>query len=167
MWSSKRKNFYLFQPTSYFNASFIVMFSSERIKLLRVTRSTFTAESLIIFLIVMTNPINLIIILDNVPIHRSKKVLKSSKHSDAQDSFILSLSKSMWKLILKIKSSARRLQRVGKLVTLHTYKHIVDSFIDATLKNYIVEGKYEAYNLIKSYLINLKSSFLKEMKFSE
>ena len=67
------------------------------------------------------------------PYINQKKVLKSSKHSDSHDSCILSLSKSKWKLILKIKSAARRLQRVGKLVTLQTYKHIVDSFIDATL----------------------------------
>ena len=133
MWSSKGENTYLFQPTSYFDASFIVVFSSERIELLQATRSTFTAESFINFIkeIVIANPLNLIIIMDNAPIHRSKAVKFFWK---AQNIVMLTIPaycpflNPCEKLILKIKSAARKFQRVGELVTLQTLKHIVWQF---------------------------------------
>ena len=157
-WSKPGKNSYLFQPTSYFDVSFIVAFSSSKIELLNATRTTYTAEIFVKFVyeLSVNNPSNLVIIMDNAPIHKSEKVEQFWK---TQNILMLTIP-AYWpflnpweKLILKIKSTARKFQRQGKLVTLQTFKSITDSISSSTLQKWITESKLETYNFIKDFII--------------
>ena len=126
--------------------------------MLNATRTTYTAEIFVKFVyeLSVNNPSNLVIIMDNAPIHKSEKVEQFWK---TQNILMLTIP-AYWpflnpweKLILKIKSTARRFQRQGKLVTLQTFKSITDSISSSTLQKWITESKLETYNFIKDFII--------------
>ena len=58
------------------------------------------------------------------------------------------------KLILKIKSSIKMSQRNGKLISLRSFKAVVDRFDIIAMRNWIRESREETFNYIKTYVVD-------------
>ena len=58
------------------------------------------------------------------------------------------------KLILKIKSSIKMSQRNGKLISLRSFKAVVDRFDIIAMRNWIKESREETFYYIKTYVVD-------------
>ena len=152
-WGTKE---YRFINKSNFNMSFMIGFSLHGIEGVVVTNGTFNSQKFKKFIwdTVKGESTNLALIMDNARIHKAYIINRFWR-----DSGILAVTiqpySPFWnpceKLILRIKSAARKIKESGKIITLQTFKEIIDRLQPESFKTWKRESWLEAYYFLKNY----------------
>ena len=155
-WSKRGQSAYKFVNFSKFSMSFMLAFSSSKIEGIVGTCQTFNANKFRKFVmqIFQGKRSNVALVVDNARIHTASVI------SDLwQEQGILMLTIPAYspfcnpceRLILRIKSKARKLKMSGSLITLQTFKRIWDEIEPTSLQDCITESLIETYYFIKNY----------------
>ena len=155
-WSKRGQSVYKFVNFSKFSMSFMLAFSSSKIEGIVGTNQTFNANKFRKFVmqIFQGKRSNVALVVDNARIHTASVI------SDLwQEQGILMLAIPAYspfcnpceRLILRIKSKARKLKMSGSLFTLQTFKRIWDEIEHTSLQDCIAVSLIETYYFIKNY----------------
>ena len=155
-WSKSGRSTFKFLNSSKFSMSFMIAFSSSKVEGIVGTCQTFNAKKFKKFVtdIFQDDSSNVFLIVDNSRIHTANIVRDLWKEQGILVVTIPAYSpfcNPCEKLILRIKSKARKLKMSGHLVTLQTFKKIIDEIKPASLQDCIKESLIETYYFIKNY----------------
>ena len=141
---------------SNFNMRFMIGYSLRGVERVVATNGTFNSRKFRKFFwdIFNGDSAKLVLIMDNAKIHKTDIVNKFWR-----DSGILAVTIPPYspfcnpceKLILRIKSSARKIKVSGRMVTLKTFKDIIDSLQPESFAAWVKESWLEAYHFLKNY----------------
>ena len=136
--------------------SFMIGFSLRGVEGVVATKGTFDSRKFRKFVwdIFKGDSANLVLIMENVKIHKADIVNKFWRDSGTLAVTIPPYStfyNSCEKLILRIKSSARKIKASGRMVTLQTFKDIIDSLQPESFAAWVKKSWLEAYHFLKNY----------------
>ena len=142
-----------FVNKSNFNMRFIIGFSLRGVEGIVAANGTLNSRKLV-WDIFKDDSANLVMIMDNPKIHKADIVNKFWR-----DSVILAVTIPPYspfcnpceKLILRIKSSTRKIKASGWIITLLTFKDIIDSLQPESFAAWVKESWLEAYHFLKNY----------------
>ena len=137
-----------------FQATFMIAFSAKKIHGVVATAGTFNAERFIYFLSNIANTLHekYVIVWDNSKVHVAASV---KNFLEKHDMLMISIPAywpfvNAWeKLILLIKRQVRMIERIGKDISLGTFKQRIDQIKEIELEEWVKESFKETLNLIK------------------
>ena len=135
----------------------MLAFSSDKIEGVMGTLKTITAKWFEYFIVNLfkSNNNNVLIILDKAKIHTAKLINELCRKNQVIMLTVPSYSpflNSCEKLILKIKIAIRTMQRKARIISLRSFRNVIDKLGATTMKISIAESWQETFNYIKSYI---------------
>ena len=155
-WTKRGSCGHHFVSYSRFNMSFMIGFSVDRIEGVVATNGTFNSKKFrkLIIDTLKDGTSNSVIIMDNAKIHKVLDVNNFCKERGMLMITIPTYSPFLnpWeKLILRIKSAARKIKASRKVVTLQTFRGVFDGIRKDSLRDWIKDSMTETYDFIKEF----------------